>query len=126
MIDSMFKTSSAKRMKIVTDIPLVIFSAVYLAILLEAGRLILQLGPALGALEAGGVPLLLHGAEVILVSDPDPAAGAQRRLAALAPRLAGLDLHKMIWFSPVARASKSNKAHSQIGYESNTGNIRWQ
>lgn len=96
MIDSMFKTSSAKRMKIVTDIPLVIFSAVYLAILLEAGRLILQLGPALGALEAGGVPLLLHGAEVILVSDPDPAAGAQRRLASLAPRLAGLDLHKMI------------------------------
>ena len=82
-----------------TDIPLVILSAVYLAILLKAGRLILQLGPALGALEAGGVPLLLHGAEVILVCYPDPAAGAQGRLPSLAPRLAGLDLHKMFWVS---------------------------
>ena len=96
IIDSMCKTSSVQKIKLVTDIPLVIFSAVYLAVLLKAGRLILQLGPALGTLEAGGVPLLLHGAEVILVCDPDPAAGAQGRLPALAPRLAGLDLHKMI------------------------------
>ena len=79
-----------------TDIPLVIFSAVYMAILFKAGSFIFQLGPALGALETGGVPLLLHGAEVILVCDPDHAAGAQGRFPALASRLTGLDLHKMI------------------------------
>ena len=79
-----------------TDIPLVIFSAVYMAILFKAGRFIFQLGPALGALETGGVPLLLHGAEVILVCDPDPTACAQGRFPTLASRLAGLDLHKTI------------------------------
>ena len=46
-------------------LPLVIFSAVYLSILLKARGLILQLRPALRALETRRVPLLLHGAEVI-------------------------------------------------------------
>ena len=73
-------------------LPLVIFSAVYLAILFKARRLIFQLCPTLRTLETRGVPLLLHGAEVILVSDPDPAASAQGGLPALAPGLTGLNL----------------------------------
>ena len=56
----------------------------------EAAGLVLQLGATLCALEAGGVPLLLHGAEIILVLDPDPAPGTQGRFP-LAP-LTGLDL----------------------------------
>ena len=40
------------------------------------------------------MPLLLHGAEIILVLDPDPAPRTQRRLA-LAP-LAGLNLKQRV------------------------------
>ena len=46
----------------------------------------------LGDLEAGAVPLALHGAEVELVCDADPAAGAERGLAVA--RLPRLDLRR--------------------------------
>ena len=45
-----------------------------------------------GDLEAGAVPLALHGAEVELVCDADPAAGAERGLAVA--RLPRLDLRR--------------------------------
>ena len=57
--------------------PEVIVLAVDAAILLEARQLGLQLHAALAALEAAGVPLALDGAQVELVQDAQPAAGAQ-------------------------------------------------
>ena len=66
-----------KCMKILLEI---IVSAVDVSLLLEAGGLVLQLAPTLHALEAGGVPLPLHGAQVELVRDAQAAARAQRGL----------------------------------------------
>ena len=59
----------------------IVVPAVDVSLLLEAGRLVLQLAAALDALEAGRVPLALHGAQVKLVHDAQPTPGAERRLA---------------------------------------------
>ena len=60
-------------------LPDIVLFAVHLTVPLEAGDLVFQLYTTLGALEAGGVPLRVHGAQVVLVHDPETASGAQGR-----------------------------------------------
>ncbi len=68
-------------------VPEIVVSAVDVSLPLEAGGLVLQFTPALHAFQTRRVPLSLHCAQVELVRDAQPAAGAQRRLPTLLPAL---------------------------------------